>query len=101
MPFSGKVSIRISRKKTDEQDERKAEIFLHWVGNAAYRIQISGVNGSSAMGSDFSLSILDCLMLQYAGLLKLKPVQMVQHGEVPCFENSRNVEMNVNDRTTC
>ena len=75
MPFSGKVSIRISRKKRDEQDERKAEKFLHWVGNAAYRIQISGVNGSSAMRFDFSLSILDCLMLQYPGLLlKLKPM---------------------------
>jgi hypothetical protein len=46
MPFFGKVSIRISRKKTDEQDERKAEKFLnHWVGNAAYRIQILAVNG--------------------------------------------------------
>jgi hypothetical protein len=29
MPFSGKVRIGISRKKKDEQDERRAEEWLH------------------------------------------------------------------------
>jgi hypothetical protein len=49
------VTIRISRKKGDEQDEREAEKFLHhWVGNAAYRIQILAVNWANlSLSSQF------------------------------------------------
>jgi len=35
MSFSVKVPIRVSRKKTDEQDGRKAQDFLHGIGNAS------------------------------------------------------------------
>jgi hypothetical protein len=63
MPFFGKVSIRISRKKEEKQDERKAEQFLHWVGNAAYRIQILAVNGSSYL-SQQPVPIVPSLRLQ-------------------------------------
>jgi hypothetical protein len=46
------VTIRISRKKGDEQDEREAEKFLHhWVGNAAYRIQILAVNWANYLSA--------------------------------------------------
>ena len=34
MSLAGKVSITITRKKSDEQTERKAEEFLHWIGSS-------------------------------------------------------------------
>ena len=50
MPFPVKVSIRISRKKRDKQDEWKAGEVLHCLGNASLRIQILGVNGFAERG---------------------------------------------------